>query len=70
MAEESIRPRGPEVEDIRMAIIASNIANANRDVKRHPKPFSYEQFMPFRERPRMTDDQMKAVAMSLAGVKF
>lgn len=40
-------PFGEERADIRSGIVASVIANANRDSKRRPKPFKPQDFMPF-----------------------
>lgn len=41
-------PIGPEREDQRAALIAMHIANANRDIKKHPAPFKLEDFMLYR----------------------
>lgn len=40
-------PFGEERADIRAAITDSVIANANRDSKKRPRPFSPQDFMPF-----------------------
>jgi hypothetical protein len=50
MAYASIEPFGEERADLRAGIIASVIANSNRDRKRKPEPFSPYDFMAFRER--------------------
>lgn len=41
-----LEPWGLEREDLRAGIVASTIANANRDAKKKPRPFTPEQFMP------------------------
>lgn len=43
----SIEPFGEERADLRAAIGHSLTANVNRDAKRHPRPFTPEDFMPF-----------------------
>lgn len=40
-------PFGPDRADLRAGIIASTIANAHRDSKRRPMPFSAKDFMPY-----------------------
>lgn len=45
-------PFGEERDDLRMAIGWSLIANANRDPKRRPQPFSPRDFMPWSDRGR------------------
>jgi hypothetical protein len=50
MAYASIEPFGEERADVRAGIIASVIANVNRDRKKRPEPFSVQDFMPFIER--------------------
>jgi hypothetical protein len=51
MAYAGIEPFGEEAADLRAGIIASVIANVNRDRKRKPDPFTPLDFMPFAERP-------------------
>lgn len=41
-----LEPWGEERADIRSGIVASTIANANRDAKKRKKPFTVEDFMP------------------------
>ena len=49
-------PWGAEREDLRAGIVASTIANANRDPKKRPRPFTPEQFMPSLGRPAEADE--------------
>ena len=46
MAFYKLEPWGTEIEDYRTGVIASTIANANRDSKRKSKPFQPKDFMP------------------------
>lgn len=49
---DSINPfLGPERGDLRAGIIASLIANVNRDAKKKPQPFTPVDFMPFAKEP-------------------
>lgn len=52
----SLEPWGTEVEDWRAGLIASTIANANRDPKRQRQPFQPKDFMPQRE-PQQVEAQ-------------
>jgi hypothetical protein len=45
MAFHELEPFGPEREDLRAGIVASTIANANRDPKKHG-PYTADDFMP------------------------
>lgn len=45
-AYAEIEPFGETRADLRSAIIASVIANANRNSKKHPKPYTPDDFMP------------------------
>ncbi|HYF94418.1 MAG TPA: DUF4035 domain-containing protein [Symbiobacteriaceae bacterium] len=45
MAYYRMEPWGTEVDDARAGIVASTIANANRDPKRQRRPFSIHDFM-------------------------
>lgn len=63
MAYASIEPFGEERADMRAGIIASVIANVNRDPKRRSQPFTPQDFMPFIEREDPSVDlsrQLKA----------
>lgn len=42
----NLEPWGIEREDLRAGIVASTIANANRDPKKKAQPFTPDQFMP------------------------
>jgi hypothetical protein len=50
MAYASLEPFGEERADVRAGIIAAVIANANRDRKKRPDPFTPADFMPFVKR--------------------
>lgn len=45
---------------LRAASIASILANANRDTKKQPKPYTLQDFLPWVERPRMTPRAFRA----------
>lgn len=70
-----LEPWGCEVEDWRAGMIASTIANANRDTKKRSKPFTPEDFMPQRIEPQKEEqsweDQAQIFEMwfRLAGKK-
>lgn len=67
MAFYSLEPWGTEVEDLRAAIIASTIANANRDPKKQRKPYKPRDFMPQWDRPpakeQTAEEQRKIIEM-------
>jgi hypothetical protein len=44
-AFHQVEPIGPEREDLRMAIVASVVANVNRNPKKRPKPYVPKDFM-------------------------
>jgi hypothetical protein len=46
MAYFSIDPFGEERSDLRAGIVASTIANANRDSKQRRRPYTPQDFMP------------------------
>lgn len=46
MAYAQVEPFGEERGDLRAGIVASTIANVNRDTKKRRKPFEPEEFMP------------------------
>ena len=46
MAFYQLEPWGSEIDDLRAGIVASTIANANRDPKKQRKPFTAQDFMP------------------------
>ena len=49
MAFFSLEPWGADIEDWRFAMLASVIANVNRDPKKRKKPYKPSDFMPRRE---------------------
>lgn len=69
-----IEPFGEERADLRSGIVASVVANANRDPKRRPKPYQPSDFMPFingpKDRRPLTDPgrwaQVKSQAKAMA----
>lgn len=50
-------PWGLEREDLRAGIVASTIANANRDPKKRRRPWTPDQFMPHVAEPEGRDDE-------------
>lgn len=46
VAYYGLEPFGEERADLRMAVVASLIANANRDPKKRKRPFEPRDFMP------------------------
>jgi hypothetical protein len=61
MALASIEPFGEDAADLRAGIIASVIANANRDRKKRAQPFTPLDFMPFAERSQTELSSAKPV---------
>ena len=57
-----LEPFGDERADLRSGVVASTIANVNREKKR--KPYKPEDFLLFREKPRQSwEDQLRIVEM-------
>lgn len=65
MIYSKLEPFGEERADLRAGIIAANIANAHRDRKKQPKPFTAFDFMPFRQKPKRSWQDMLAAAKAL-----
>lgn len=64
IAYYQLEPFGEERADLRMGIIASLIANSNRDPKKRKKPFEPKDFMPLFEAPnRPWQDQLQFVKL-------
>lgn len=69
-----LEPFGEERADLRAGIVASTIANVNRDTKRRSKPFAPSDFMPDFDNSRAPKpmmeksswERLKATAKSLA----
>lgn len=57
MAFFSLEPWGCEVEDWRFAMLASVIANVNRDPKKHRKPFEPRDFLPQRDKVAVQQEE-------------
>ena len=76
MAYYKVEPWGARMDDIRMGMIASTIANCNRDPKRKPDPFQPIDYIPWaQDRPEPEsvlfedpDDQAQFVALQLFGI--
>jgi hypothetical protein len=68
MAYFNMEPWGTEVEDWRAGMVASVIANVNRDPKKRNKPYEAEDFIPKRAREieQQSPEEM-AHAMGLWG---
>lgn len=62
MAYYTLEPWGQERADLRAGIIASTVANANRDAKKRRQPFKPQDFMPAFDREPQTADQQLAMA--------
>lgn len=67
MAYFSLEPWGTEVEDWRSGLVASTIANVNRDPKKQRKAFKPSDFMPQRlteiKEEQSWEDQAKILEM-------
>lgn len=48
MAYYALEPWGCQIDDQRSGLVASVIANVNRDAKRRPAPYQVDDFMPKR----------------------
>lgn len=68
MAYERVEPFGEARGDIQAAIVASMIANANRDSKKQRKPFSFDKFMLdfWQERQKASAKSMRERFMAYA----
>lgn len=53
----TINPWGEDRADLRSGVIASVIANVNRDQKRRPSPFMPKDFMPYARAEEQRDTQ-------------
>ena len=62
MAFFSLEPWGSEVEDWRAGLIASTIANVNRDPKKRRKPYEPSDFMPRYEAPKAQEQSWEEQA--------
>jgi len=63
MAFYRIDPWGEWRADVRSALLASLVANANRDPKRKATPYRLEDFMLFeKEKKRQSVEEQKAIA--------
>lgn len=54
----ALEPFGEERADLRAGIVASVIANVNRDPKKRKEPYAPLDFMPYTERPKPTPEQV------------
>jgi hypothetical protein len=67
IAYDRLEPIGDERADLRAAITAALIANANRDSQKRPTPFTAEDFLAV-QRPR--EEQQSWQAMKQAAKAF
>jgi hypothetical protein len=66
----SIQPGSEQRADLRNAMLMTLLANANRDRKRHPKPFTVNEFMPDWWKPEekpLTGQQILSKFAALVG---
>lgn len=55
----SIEPWGEERADLRAGIVASTVANVNRNPKQRSKPYSPKDFMPVYDKPPKKQQTME-----------
>jgi len=60
---EGMEPWGEARADLRAGIVASVIANVNRDPKRRSRPYRPEDFMPRRRERKTGKEMLKIVEM-------
>lgn len=65
MAYFSLEPWGTEVEDWRAGLVASTVANVNRDEKKRKKPFEPKDFIPQRVKPPVEEQSPEEQAKIL-----
>lgn len=56
MAYYSLEPWGTDIDDDRFGTVAAAVANANRNPKKQPKPFTAADFFPGRDVEPIEDD--------------
>ena len=66
MAFYRLEPFGEERADLRMAILAAVIANANRDPKQRKQPYEPKDFMPQFDQPQDTETEPWEQQLALA----
>lgn len=70
MAYAGISPFGEERADVRAGIIASVIAEVNRDRKKQSRPFTPADFMPFVDRSEPATDELSVkIKQAFGGFK-
>lgn len=70
MAYAELEPFGEERADFRIAQNTMVLANANRDPKKRPRPYTIEDFMPFKdeaEKPEQSQAEIAAKAAAAFG---
>jgi hypothetical protein len=72
MAYAELEPFGPDAEAWRAGVIASTIANVNRDSKKRPRPFTAQDFMPAEplteaEQAAALQERISAAMMAFGG---
>lgn len=60
LAFHAVEPLGEERGDLRAAIVASTLANVNRDSRKRPRPYKPEEFMPFHHREPESAEALSA----------
>jgi len=72
LAYYQIEPWGEERGDVRAGIIASTIANVNRNPKQRRKPYSPKDFMPVYDKPpkrqQSTEEMLRMAEMITAAM--
>ena len=70
-AFDLLEPIGDTRMDLGFGIVASTLANVNRDEKKRPEPFTPVDFMPFAEKPKPKSvaQQIRAALKNFTGKK-
>jgi hypothetical protein len=72
LALHRISPWGETRKDLRAGIVASVLANVNRDSKKRPKPYRPADFMPYldEEKPAPSTADLEKRLLAAFGVKL
>jgi hypothetical protein len=70
MAYYELDPFGSERDDLRSGIVSAVIANVHRDPKKRSKPFEAADFMPYLEKPELSQEQIAAKVAAAFGVSL
>lgn len=60
----ALEPIGVERGDLNAAMVASTLANINRDAKKKPQGFGYAEFMPFAKQTDAVDSLSERIKNS------